>query len=111
MIGVDVVDVDQFAEQLSLTPGLEERLFTSEELQHAASQPDRVLHLAGVFAAKEAVIKALGLLHPALSAQQISISHDADGRPLAAVHGPGGAECDISISHDAGIAVAVAIRL
>lgn len=110
MIGIDVVDVAQFGKDLLATPGLEERLFTTEELQHAASQPDRVLHLAGLFAAKEAVIKALGLLHPALSARHIAISHDEDGRPLVAVEPPSQGECHISISHDAGVAVAVAIR-
>ena len=53
-LGIDVVDIERFIESLERTPGLRERLFTSDEaVLHPAS-------LAARFAAKEAMAKALG---------------------------------------------------
>lgn len=53
-VGIDVVGLDRFAAALRRTPTLRERLFTSAE----AAAGDGVL--AGCFAAKEALAKALG---------------------------------------------------
>jgi holo-[acyl-carrier protein] synthase len=53
-IGVDIVDVTRFTKQLKRTPRLEERLFVENERnRHPRS-------LAARFAAKEALIKAMG---------------------------------------------------
>ena len=53
-IGVDTVDIDRFARHLERTPALRERLFVEAER-------GRPMHsLAARFAAKEALIKALG---------------------------------------------------
>ena len=53
-IGVDTVDIDRFVRKLERTPALLERLFTETE----RGLPTR--SLAARFAAKEALIKALG---------------------------------------------------
>ncbi|KAM9861467.1 holo-ACP synthase [Leucobacter sp. BZR 635] len=53
-IGVDTVDIERFERQLERTPKLRERLFSAAEGQ--LSTPS----LAARFAAKEALIKALG---------------------------------------------------
>lgn len=108
MIGIDIVEASRLERELEAVGGLQERLFSPEELDYAERQPDRILHLAGIFAAKEAVIKALGLLHPALSAKQIKIAHREDGAPVVELS-EGLDPCIVSISHDAGVAVAVAL--
>lgn len=53
-IGVDTVDIARFESQLARTPKLVERLFTEAERELPAAS------LAARFAAKEALIKALG---------------------------------------------------
>jgi holo-[acyl-carrier protein] synthase len=109
-IGVDVVDVDRFEATLLRTPGLRERLFTTAE----ATLP--VGSLAGRFAAKEALAKALGA--PAgLHWIDAEIVKDADGRPSFVVTGTvksladrlGVSVIHLSISHDAGIASAMVV--
>ena len=73
-IGVDVVDVERFEQTLARTPGLRERLFTPAE---ATLPPGS---LAGRFAAKEALAKALGA--PAgLRWVDAEIVKNTDGRP------------------------------
>ena len=53
-VGIDVCDVDRFAESVERRPGLVQRLFTPAEAERpVASQAAR-------FAAKEALAKALG---------------------------------------------------
>ena len=109
-VGIDVVDVARFEQTLLRTPGLRARLFTEAE----AKLP--IGSLAGRFAAKEALAKALGA--PAgLAWRDAEVTNDADGRPLLAMSG-GVAEragtlaatrTHLSISHDAGIASAVVV--
>jgi holo-[acyl-carrier protein] synthase len=109
-IGVDVVDVDRFEMTLGRTPGLRERLFTGNEIGLPAGS------LAGRFAAKEALAKALGA--PAgLHWVDAEIVKDSDGRPSFVVNGSvaalierlGVTDVHLSISHDAGIASAMVV--
>ena len=104
-IGIDVVGIDRFRELLERSPGFEQRFFSSEELAHCATTKDKALHLAGTFAAKEAVMKVLRLTPAVAWARRVEISRAVDGAPLARV---GDSEVEVSISHDAGVAVAVA---
>ena len=53
-IGVDTVDISRFERQLARTPALRQRLFTREECELT------IPSLAARFAAREALIKALG---------------------------------------------------
>ncbi|MFM8927147.1 MAG: holo-ACP synthase [Rhodoluna sp.] len=109
-VGVDLVDVARFESKLNQTSGLTERLFTSEEIGSKGES------LAGYWAAKEALIKALG--NPTgLSFQDVQVVKDDLGKPRLEVSGATeirAAELRISawhlsISHDAGMAVAVVI--
>lgn len=109
-VGIDVVDVARFEQTLLRTPGLRVRLFTDAE----AGLP--LGSLAGRFAAKEALAKALGA--PAgLAWGDAEITNDADGRPLLTMTGSVAQRArelavtstHLSISHDAGIASAVVV--
>ena len=59
-IGIDAVDIDRFRRVLARRPGVAERMFTAAERADAADSADPAPHLAARFAAKEAVMKALG---------------------------------------------------
>ena len=108
-IGVDVCSLERFA-AASGRPGVLERLFTPEE------QTGRPESLAGRFAAKEALAKALGA--PAgLRWSDCEVLADETGRPSLVVTGTvaerveelGVSRLHVSISHDAGVAVAMVV--
>ena len=60
-VGVDAVDVARFAAVLARRPGFASRYFTVGERADAEEAGDRVQSLAARFAAKEAVMKSLGI--------------------------------------------------
>ena len=106
-IGIDVVDIERFAESLERTPSLADRLFTSaEKLLPISSRAAR-------FAAKEALAKALsaGKGLPWHDAEVINLE---SGKPAFLFRGEiadlvDGAAVHLSLSHDAGIASAFVI--
>ncbi len=59
-IGVDVVDLARFAGVVERTPEILNRLFTATEQLNSEGQQLQMHSLAGRFAVKEAVAKALG---------------------------------------------------
>jgi holo-[acyl-carrier protein] synthase len=59
-VGVDAVDVSRFRRVLDRRPSLAHRCFTPSEQSDAGESADRAQSLAARFAAKEAVMKALG---------------------------------------------------
>ena len=107
MIGIDAVDVPRLRQTLERSPGLEDRLFTAAERAHGYSSKDPVMHLAGTLAAKEAVIKAGRLGSLVAWTRRISIERDPSGAPAATIDGIYG-PINVSISHDGGMAIAVA---
>lgn len=109
-VGVDVVDVARFAATLSRSPAVRSRLFTAAEATGPAAT------LAGRFAAKEALAKALGA-PPGLAWCDAEVTCDVAGRPFLRMRGTvatradalGVAASHLSISHDAGIATAFVV--
>jgi holo-[acyl-carrier protein] synthase len=59
-VGVDAVDVVRFRQVLNRRPHLAARCFTESERADATGSADAAQSLAARFAAKEAVMKALG---------------------------------------------------
>ena len=114
-IGVDVVDLARFERALSRTPSLKSRLFADAELVAG----DRVLalrSLAGRFAAKEALIKALGE-SGGIRWHHMQVVSDGHGNPSfkltdaaaeVAAH-RGVTAVHLSMSHDAGVAIAYVV--
>lgn len=110
MVGIDIVDVERLRDVLGRSPKLGERLFTSTELFDASARQDPSLHLAGTLAAKEAAVKALGLSSLAKWAKRIEVTRNEAGKPCARLTGDSDSrEVAISISHDGGLATAIAI--
>jgi holo-[acyl-carrier protein] synthase len=115
-IGADVVSVPRFVESLARTPGLRERLFTAGERSTDDGRPRTDTSLAGRFAAKEAVAKALGAPTGMLW-HDCEVVVDGDGRPwlelsgtvAAAAQAQGIDTWHLSLSHDGDLAVAYVI--
>jgi holo-[acyl-carrier protein] synthase len=61
LIGIDLTDPRRLAQRLTRTPALAEELFHEGERAYAYRQSNPIEHLAARFAAKEAVVKALGM--------------------------------------------------
>ncbi|MCW2839693.1 MAG: holo-ACP synthase [Aeromicrobium sp.] len=109
-IGVDVVDLARFATSLERTPTLRDRLFTPAEAGLSVES------LAGRFAAKEALAKAMGA-PSGLSWQDFEIVTDAAGAPAFSLHGAapervaalGIETIHVSISHDTTVATAFVV--
>jgi holo-[acyl-carrier protein] synthase len=109
-IGVDVVSIDRFQQVLERTPTMRDRLFTDAEKVLPVGS------LAGRFAAKEALAKALGA--PAgLHWIHAEVVNDEHGKPSFLIHGSVAALAEelgvhsihLSISHDGGIASAMVV--
>ena len=109
-VGIDVCDVDRFAESIERRPGLVTRIFTPAEAERPMASK------AARFAAKEALAKALGA-PDGLSWLDAEVVTDDHGKPSFKVMGTVAARAaelgigtiHLSMSHDAGIASAVVI--
>ena len=60
-VGVDLVEVDRMRDTLARTPTIVERVFTADEAAWARAAKDPSERFAVRFAAKEAVLKSLGV--------------------------------------------------
>lgn len=108
--GVDITEVRRLRQAIEKWGNtFLERIFTEEELINAKARGSLYQHLAGRFAAKEAVFKALG--DPQLSWKDVQIINDKEGKPhcrILSVRGKN-IEVFISISHVKTYATAFAI--
>jgi holo-[acyl-carrier protein] synthase len=118
-IGVDLVRIDRvraIAERWQAR--FLERLYTKAERRDCMNKAAPYASLAGRFAAKEAVLKALGTGWSAgVSWHDIQVLNDRTGRPHATVSGrlktlmerAGVTTIHLSLSHDTDYAVAEAV--
>jgi holo-[acyl-carrier protein] synthase len=80
-IGVDVVEIERFRRSLERTPSMRRRLFTATELAYVAPKSDPVPSLAARFAAREAVMKSLGVGLGAFGFQDVWVERAESGAP------------------------------
>lgn len=110
-IGIDLLEIDRMERALERHPRLAERVFTLAEREYAAARARPGRHLAARFAAKEAVVKALGL-SGGFGLREIEV---LAGEPPTvwlsgrAAEAAGGRAVDISLTHSRDNAAAVAI--
>lgn len=115
--GVDVVELPKFRRAMQRGGAVFlQRIFTPHEVAYARARPRTTfLHLAGRFAAKEAVIKALSQLDPSypLAMRQVEVRNDRLGRPHITLHRWQGrrVKVHVSLSHVDTVAVASAIAM
>lgn len=119
--GIDLIELDNFARLVDEPESdFVVRCFTEAERAAAEDGPDRARRLAGRFAAKEAIAKALGTgFDGNVAPQEIEIRNLPSGRPEVVLHGAaadvaanlGISSWQLSISHADTAAVASAIAL
>ena len=118
-IGVDAVEIDRFRRSLERTPSMKTRLFTHEELEYVEPHDDPTATLAARFAAREAVMKAMGVGLGAFEFHDVWVQRADSGRPTLAVTGRaeqiandlGVTDWHLSITHTDTTAIAYVIAV
>lgn len=115
-IGNDIVEIARVRAICSRYPErFLHRIFTPYEQEYCLKRKEPALHFAGRFAAKEAIVKALGTgFSQGLTWQDIEIKNDIKGKPLV-FFSPfakglfGDLTCHVTISHCHHYATAFAV--
>ena len=116
-VGVDIIEVERISQGIArYGDRFCDRFFTPTEREQCGN---RATSLAGRFAGKEAVGKALGTGIGDVSWKEIEIIGDDRGRPVLNLHGTaarlaaelGLVEWSISLSHTATHAVGMAVAM
>jgi holo-[acyl-carrier protein] synthase len=119
-LGVDIVQVERVEQAISRWgEAFVSRIFTSSENERARNPRVRSMRLAARFAAKEAVMKALGLGWRTMAWREIEILNDPLGKPTVSLHGSARQAADrqgisnvhISLSHTHDLAFASAVAI
>ena len=119
-LGVDMVEVERIERAVARWgDAFVRRIYTAREIERAAAAVVQGPRLAARFAAKEAVMKALGVGWRALAWREIEITSDPQGRPVVQLHGAARRIADdrgivtilVTLSHTHEHAVANAVAL
>lgn len=118
-LGVDIVEIERMRMALDRTPALRERIFSEAEREYCDARRRPEIHYAMRFAAKEAVLKALGTGFSGMRFTDVEVVRDERGRPRPRLKGRaaevaeerGVVEMHLSLSftHSTAVASAVAI--
>ncbi|MGH9288910.1 MAG: holo-ACP synthase [Acidimicrobiales bacterium] len=117
--GVDLCEVDRMRRVLARTPGFAARVFTDDEQAYCRARRDPAERFAARFAAKEAVLKAMGVGLGACAFRDIEVVRAESGAPSLALHGAaaelaaarGIARWHVSLSHTSMVAEALVIAV
>jgi holo-[acyl-carrier protein] synthase len=120
-IGTDIIECLRIAQMIERHGELfMNRVYTAQEIQYCQSRKMATQHFAGRWAAKEAVLKALGTgWRRGISWRDVEIRNEPGGRPVVALRGGAGELVEkfgigqvlISISHCRSHATAYALAL
>ena len=109
-VGVDVIEIKRFRNRPlnKDNASFYHSIFTESELMYCMKYSNPYPHIAGIFAAKESVLKCLTI---PLRMIDIEIKHNHDGKPSIAFHSKKtkAIQARISISHTKSIAIAAAV--
>lgn len=117
--GIDIAEIARFERFVSENNlALLQRLFTPGEYAYCTARRLSAQHFALRFAAKESFLKALGTgLRDGINWLDIEVVNDELGKPVLLLTGKAaelfalkkGEKCHLSLSHDAGCAVAMVV--
>jgi holo-[acyl-carrier protein] synthase len=120
-IGTDITECLRIARMIERHGELFiNRVYTPDEVRYCQSRRQSTQHFAGRWAAKEAIVKALGTgWRRGISWRDVEIRHESGGRPVVALRGGlrdlvqqlGVVELLVSISHCRTHATAYAIAI
>ncbi len=110
--GIDIIEVTRIKNLLQKNAKIVFKIFTKEEIDYCQNKKNKWQHFAVRFAAKEAVIKAVG--NRGVNLKDISINNEENGQPKVVLNGTLKhlqGRLVISLSHCKSYAVAQAILL
>lgn len=81
-IGTDIIEIDRIKKAISRNSNFIDRLFTENEKKYFASKNNLPNIIAGNFAAKEAVSKAVGTGFRNFGFKDIEVTRDLLGKPV-----------------------------
>ena len=118
-IGIDAVEIERFRRVLERQPRVVERLFTEREQAYGGAWRDPAPRLAARFAAKGAVMKALGVGLGAFAFREVEVVSQESGAPSVVLRGAAEALAQrlgvegwrLSLTHTESLAQAVAVAL
>ena len=118
-LGVDIVEIDRMKVALERTPRLKSRIFSEEERWYCEHKARPEVHYALRFAAKEAVLKALGTGFSGMRFCDVEVLREGTGRPVPKLSGRAAQRAEelgviemhlsLSFTHTTAVASAVAI--
>jgi len=86
-IGADVIEIDRVRDVVTRQPGFVTRVYTSDEIEYCQKHRDPAERFAVRFAAKEAVLKTLGVGLGGADLTDIEVIRTASGKPELAISG------------------------
>lgn len=118
-VGTDLVEVDRFRLAMRRRAKLGQRLFSDDERAYAERHRDPAPRLAVRFAAKEAVMKALGVGLGAFKLRDVEVARRRSGAPQLVLRGKAATLAEeqgvtgwhLSLTHTDSMAMAVAVAL
>lgn len=84
-IGTDIIEIERINRAINNTPMFVEKIFTKRELEELNRSTLRVESVAGNFAVKEAVSKAVGTGMRGFTFTDIEVFRDELGKPIVQV--------------------------
>jgi holo-[acyl-carrier protein] synthase len=118
-LGVDIVEIERMKTALERTPRIKERIFSEDERAYCEHRPRPWVHYAMRFAAKEAVLKALGTGFSGMRFCDVEVVRENNGRPTPKLSGRAAERAEelgviemhlsLSFTHTTAVASAVAI--
>lgn len=118
-VGVDIVQISRMERIRQVTPGFFARVFTAEEVEFCETSSRPMAQYACRFAAREAVLKALGTGFKGIGRKDVSVTAGQNGRPTVLLAGRakelaeerGIVEFALSLSATGNLAIANAMAL
>jgi holo-[acyl-carrier protein] synthase len=116
-VGIDIIEVERVREALAQHgERFLQRIYTAQEIEQCRG---KAIKLAGRFAAKEAISKALGTGMHGISWRELEVVQLSTGRPTVRLYGNARrraeqlnlSACDVSISDLAQFSLAVAVAV
>lgn len=115
-IGTDIIEIDRIEKAINNTPMFLEKIFTKRELKELAKINFRAESIAGNFAVKESVSKAIGTGVRGFSLSDIEVFRDELGKPFVELSNKvkeliksNNYKFNVSISHNRSCAIAFVV--
>lgn len=116
-VGIDIVKIERLKKHENNEKFLN-KYFAKTEIEYISKKTKKVVTLAGLYACKEAVLKALGLgIGRGVELKEIVVNHSNLGKPFIEIDAKiqyylqnlGCSNIAVSISHDGDYAVAYCV--